>query len=224
VDVTINRTSGDECIPPSQETAFASFTVEVALTDPDARAGEVWFLSVFCQEIVFTGTIAHGGMQSFGFTTRAAAPGAQIPLVARVHLPNVGISGTGTATADIPAVCDPEAGGCMDPEANNYDPLATWDDGSCTYDPCEGPSITDPPGGTDTLNVMENDPVMLSVTASGTAPLSYSWTKDGGPEIGTSSTLDLGLIELGEAGVYTCAVSNGCGNANAVFTVNVTPS
>ena len=34
--------------------------------------------------------------------------------------------------------CAPPVYGCMDPNALNYDPLATIDDGSCTYPPCNG--------------------------------------------------------------------------------------
>jgi len=34
--------------------------------------------------------------------------------------------------------CAPPVYGCMDPNALNFDPLATIDDGSCTYPPCNG--------------------------------------------------------------------------------------
>ena len=34
--------------------------------------------------------------------------------------------------------CAPPAGGCLDPLALNYDPTAAFDDGSCTYPPCDG--------------------------------------------------------------------------------------
>ena len=42
-----------------------------------------------------------------------------------------------TAQAYIPGTDD--VFGCTDPEANNYDPNATVEDGSCTYDevPCD---------------------------------------------------------------------------------------
>lgn len=44
--------------------------------------------------------------------------------------PGVADSGTGTGTMT--------TFGCTDPEANNFDPSATEDDGSCTYDPLTG--------------------------------------------------------------------------------------
>ena len=43
------------------------------------------------------------------------------------------------ADSDADGVCDPlEVPGCVDAEANNFDPAATDDDGSCDYyvDPC----------------------------------------------------------------------------------------
>ena len=33
-------------------------------------------------------------------------------------------------------VCWGVTGGCTDPAATNYDPLAAFDDGSCTYSSC----------------------------------------------------------------------------------------
>jgi hypothetical protein len=49
----------------------------------------------------------------------------------------------------------------------------------------------------------------LSVTASGTAPLSYQWFKSGTAVSGaTSSTLSLSNVQNSDAGSYTVAVSN----------------
>jgi gliding motility-associated-like protein len=56
--------------------------------------------------------------------------------------------------------------------------------------------------------------VTLSVSASGTAPLSYQW-KNGGFNMGgqTSATLKFDPITLGDAGTYSCVVTNGCGSS-----------
>ncbi len=49
-----------------------------------------------------------------------------------------GDAGTATLSYSVDANCDEEVYGCTDPEAVNYNPLATTDDGSCTYaDSCE---------------------------------------------------------------------------------------
>jgi hypothetical protein len=40
--------------------------------------------------------------------------------------------------------CGNETPGCTDPDAVNYDPAATIDDGSCVYDTCVIPALIDP--------------------------------------------------------------------------------
>ena len=64
--------------------------------------------------------------------------------------------------------------------------------------------------------------VTFSVTASGTS-LSYQWLS-GGSVIGTSSSLILNNVTIGQAGIYTAIVRGACGSPatnNATLTVNV---
>jgi hypothetical protein len=52
---------------------------------------------------------------------------------------------------------------------------------------------------------------MLSIAASGTAPLSYQWYKGGSPITGAvSSTYIIGSSDTSDAGSYYCKVSNSC--------------
>ena len=48
-----------------------------------------------------------------------------------------------TWCVDLPP-CGNETPGCTDPDAVNYDPAATIDDGSCVYDTCVIPALIDP--------------------------------------------------------------------------------
>lgn len=87
------------------------------------------------------------------------------------------------------------------------------------------PSITTQPS-TQTVNAGAN--VSFSVGASGTAPLTYQWNKNGTPIAGaTSSTLSLVAVTSADAATYTVVVSNAVGTATssgAVLTVNTAPS
>ena len=54
--------------------------------------------------------------------------------------------------------------------------------------------------------------VQFSVTATGTAPLSYQWQKDGKIIKGAStSTLSITAVQKGDEGGYTCVVNNTAG-------------
>lgn len=84
------------------------------------------------------------------------------------------------------------------------------------------PSITQQPvGGT----VCEAGSMTLAVTASGTPPLTYQWSRNGVAISGSnSSSLPLGPVDVADAGSYTVAVSNTCGNAvSAAAVVAVDP-
>ena len=87
------------------------------------------------------------------------------------------------------------------------------------------PSITAQPAS---QTVNEGANVNFTVTASGTAPLSYQWKKDSVNIAGaTSTTLTLNSVTASQAGSYTVLVSNVAGSvpsAAATLTVNVPPS
>ncbi|MGB7569199.1 MAG: immunoglobulin domain-containing protein, partial [Chitinivibrionales bacterium] len=74
------------------------------------------------------------------------------------------------------------------------------------------PTISAPTANT-TISKIVGDTVTLTVTASGT--LSYQWYK-GSTTVGTnSSSFPIKPIAFTDSGAYTCAVSNGCGNATS---------
>jgi hypothetical protein len=62
-----------------------------------------------------------------------------------------------------------ETYGCMDPNANNYDPNATESDGSCTYDPNE-------PDPEAVLNVYSQNPSSASMDVLNSNDISDFWT------------------------------------------------
>ncbi|MFO1449386.1 MAG: immunoglobulin domain-containing protein [Opitutaceae bacterium] len=72
--------------------------------------------------------------------------------------------------------------------------------------------------------VMAGGPVVFSVTATGTAPLSYEWSKEGVFLVGaTVATLTLNSVQAGDAGTYSVRVNNSAGNATSnpvTLTVN----
>jgi hypothetical protein len=87
------------------------------------------------------------------------------------------------------------------------------------------PSITSQPAS---QSVMVGASASFSVTASGTAPLSYQWKKDSNAISGaTSSTYSIGAAALADAGSYTVTVTNSAGSVTssaATLTVSVPPA
>jgi hypothetical protein len=87
------------------------------------------------------------------------------------------------------------------------------------------PSITTPP---QSQSITAGQNVTFSVTATGTAPLSYQWFKDGSVLSGaTSSAYSLTNAQAAHAGTYTVKVSNGTApdatSSAAVLTVSAAP-
>jgi uncharacterized protein YjdB len=83
------------------------------------------------------------------------------------------------------------------------------------------PAISSQPSSS---TVTAGQTATFSVTATGTAPLSYQWRKDGSAISGaTSSTLTLASVSAANAGTYTVVVTNSAGSVTstgAVLTVN----
>ncbi len=75
--------------------------------------------------------------------------------------------------------------------------------------------------------VCEGQNITLSVSSTGTAPLTYQWRKNLVNISGaTSSTLLFTSIDLLDAGSYTCVISNSCGTTTsnaAIISVNSIP-
>ncbi len=83
------------------------------------------------------------------------------------------------------------------------------------------PAITTHP---QSRTVTVGETVTFTVVATGTAPLSYQWRKDGQPLAGqTGATHPLANVQTAQAGSYTVVVSNSAGQITsnpAVLTVN----
>jgi len=75
------------------------------------------------------------------------------------------------------------------------------------------------------LTITEGQGAKITVTASGTAPFTYQWAKNGVPITGaTSEAYIIAPTVPADSGTYTCVVSNSAGSAtsdNAALTVNV---
>lgn len=114
-------------------------------------------------------------------------------------------------------------------DAGSYTVIATNSAGSATSVaatltvnvPAIAPSITAQPVSS---TVTAGNSASFSVSASGTAPLTYQWSKDGSVLTGaTSSTYTLGSAQLADAGSYTVVVGNTAGSvASNAATLSVT--
>ncbi|NBV24628.1 MAG: hypothetical protein EBS05_22250 [Proteobacteria bacterium] len=87
------------------------------------------------------------------------------------------------------------------------------------------PAITTQPAS---QSVIQGGTVTFSVTATGTAPLSYQWQSNGVDVVGaTSTTLTLLNAQAGQAGIYSVVVTNVAGrttSSNAMLTVIAPPT
>ncbi|HEY5911245.1 MAG TPA: immunoglobulin domain-containing protein, partial [Verrucomicrobiae bacterium] len=76
-----------------------------------------------------------------------------------------------------------------------------------------GPAITTQPAS---QTVLAGANVSFTVVATGTAPLSYQWMKNGGNIAGaTTATLTLNAVTATDAGSYTVRVTNAGGNVTS---------
>lgn len=85
------------------------------------------------------------------------------------------------------------------------------------------PTITSQPAS---LTVVVGQPASFSVTATGTAPLTYQWKKDGVAISGAlSSVYSIAAAGIGNAGSYTVVVANAAGSVTSnAATLTVNPS
>ena len=113
--------------------------------------------------------------------------------------------------------------------AGSYDCVVTNNCGSTTSNAAvltvnTAPSITQHPAGQD---VCDGGSAAFTVVATGTAPLSYQWRKDGFNIPGaTSAGYTINPVGPPSAGSYDCVVSNICGSATsnaAVLTIRSAP-
>jgi len=112
-----------------------------------------------------------------------------------------------------PACCDEPSGvscepyeapvnqifeGCMDPNASNYNPMATVDDGSCMY--CD-PAMIISETHVD-ASMLANDGSISATVINGTLPYTFAWTGPGGFTASTPNITNL------EGGVYNLTVTD----------------
>ncbi len=115
-------------------------------------------------------------------------------------------------------------------DAGNYTCVVTNVCGTVTSNPAsltvnQAPAITTQPSG---ITECAGNNVSFSVTATGTGTLTYQWQHDGTNISGaTGSTYDITGVAVGDAGSYTCVVTNACGTITsntATLTVNQGPA
>ncbi len=128
------------------------------------------------------------------------------------------ISGATTATFTIPIVTVGD-GGSYDCMVTNGCGSATSAAATLTVD--TAPTIDTPPAS---VSACEGTPASFTVSATGTAPLTFQWRKNGNPIGGaTLATFSIGSVTNGDADTYDCVVTNGCGSAtSAGATLDVT--
>jgi hypothetical protein len=146
ITVSINRTSGDACIPrllnggggtmPNNYPITDTFNVNVLLAaDPQGRVGELWFLTISHGAprgpvIDFHGIVAAGDNTGLAISV-TARPGLQFNVQASAHLPHVGLDTQGNAWALMRVGC-PESTSAYGPDNNS---IYTTPDGSGVYTP-----------------------------------------------------------------------------------------
>ena len=118
-------------------------------------------------------------------------------------------------------------------DAGSYTAVVTNSAGSVTSNAASlivstsasGPNIATQP---ESLTVTAGGSAAFTVVASGTAPLSYQWSKNGAAIVGaTGSTFALSSSQLSDAGSYSVVVSNATGSVTstvATLTVNASAS
>src|SRR5262249_5609084 len=157
-------------------------------------------------------------------TSRVGARGSA-PLSYQWRKDGVDLPGATSASFTIPTLTLGDSG--------TYTVVVANGAGAATSDPAVllvttspvPPSITLAPLST---SVVLGNPVQLRVTAAGSTPLSYQWSKNGGVIAGaTSATYAIASASTSDAGAYRVTVTNAVGTTTsdpAVLTVIVPPS
>ncbi len=164
--------------------------------------------------------VTAGQPASFSVTTSGTAP-----LSYQWKKGGVNISGATSATFTIANAQAADAASYT-VVVSNMAGNATSTAATLTVNPAVvAPTITQQPQN---LTVNSGQAASFSVTASGTAPLSYQWKKGGVNISGaTSATFTIASAQSGDAASYTVLVSNSAGNVTssaATLTVNISPT
>jgi hypothetical protein len=148
-------------------------------------------------------TITTGQNAAFSVTATGTAP-----LSYQWYKNGTALSGATSSSYTLSNAQTSDAGTFTVTVSNGTLPNATSSGAALTVNPAlVAPSITVQPKS-DTVTTGQN--VTFSVTATGTAPLSYQWYKNGTAISGaTSSSYALSNVKASDAGTYTVSVSNG---------------
>ncbi len=146
------------------------------------------------------------GSNAFFFVTATG----DAPLTYQWKKNGVNINGAIASSYSIVGVINADAGTYSVTVSN---PGGSVDSNGALLEIVTPPAITvQPVGG----NVAVGGAKSLSVTASGTAPLTYQWRLDGGTISGANaSTYSIPSAQSGDAGLYDVVVSNAAGNATS---------
>jgi purine nucleosidase len=119
--------------------------------------------------------------------------------------------GTNSAVLAIAAAHDADAGAYTCTVTNGVG-SAISSEATLTVHPVVAPAISGQPAST---LVPAGDAARFTVTTTGTDPMTYQWKK-GAVGVGTNGpTLTLAKVQAGDAGAYTCTVSNSAGSATS---------
>jgi len=153
-------------------------------------------------------TVAVGGSATFSVTAAGSAP-----LTYYWYKNNASISGAYSSQYTLTNIQASDAGqykvSVSNPAGQVYSNTVTLTVNAAPT----APTITTHPAS---QTVAAGQSVTFSVSASGTAPLSYQWRKDGASLSGqTNATYSITNVNAGQAGVYSVVVSNGGGSATS---------
>ncbi|MBI5424829.1 MAG: immunoglobulin domain-containing protein [Opitutae bacterium] len=153
-------------------------------------------------------TVTAGGGANFAVTASGTDP-----LAYQWRKDGAAISGAASATYSIASTTTADAGTYTVVVSNSAGSVTSNGATLTVNAAASAPSITTQPSN---QSATTGGSVSFSVTASGTAPLSYQWRKDGANLPGaTSSTYSIASVTSGDAGTYSVVVSNSVGNATS---------
>ena len=165
-------------------------------------------------------TVNAGGSATFSVVATGTAP-----LAYQWRLGSAPLAGKTTATLSLTGVTTNQAGSYTVIVSNAAGSVTSAAAVLTVNTPLVAPSITAQPQN---RTVVEGSTAAFSVSAAGTAPLSYQWLFGSSALAGqTSSTLSLVGVNASQAGSYSVVVANAAGSITsspALLQVNIPPS